>query len=169
MSAWRNCSKAEGPKVLDVAILRDNAWYHTELRRFDKVHVEKLPVKLRALGIHPAVMNWIRLFLSGRTYLAEIGGQHSKVFSQRSVSQRCQVFLKVKCYPTLFLLNVFKHQDCITHSGGKGWNLRWWCKNLQKNRRLSLIQILFRLWFHLLPGRKWELLATEKTLHNGCT
>ncbi|VDO66738.1 unnamed protein product [Heligmosomoides polygyrus] len=60
-------------------------------KAFDKVPLEKLLIKMGAVGIHPMIMDWTRQFLSGRTYQVKIKCEFSKYNGT--------ITHKIKCIP----------------------------------------------------------------------
>lgn len=47
---------------------------------FTSIPLSKLLLKLRLVGVHHMIVNWIREFLSERTYQVKVNGQFSEIF-----------------------------------------------------------------------------------------
>lgn len=71
-------------------------------------------LKMEAVGIHPLVINWIRQFLSERTYQVKIKGQYSNVFHAFSGVPQGGVLS-----PIMFLLYTFDLPNCFNSLGVK--------------------------------------------------
>lgn len=81
-------------------------------KAFDKVPVNKLIIKMKAVGIHPLIIDWLRQFLSLRTYQVKVRGQYSKVFTAFSGVPQGGVLS-----PILFLLYTYELPGYVNNLG----------------------------------------------------
>lgn len=104
LTSLNDWSKAlEEKKCTDVV-------YFDFSKAFDKVPLEKLLIKMGAVGIHPMIMDWTRQFLSGRTYQVKIKCEFSKVFPALSGVPQGGVLS-----PLLFLLYTYELPGLINN------------------------------------------------------